>query len=204
MALGLHLTLSAIAGGFAEAMDEAQKPIARAATAAVAEAADIAQREGRRDIGAAGFSKKWQNALRSKVYPLRGVSMRPAAIVYHKVPYAAVFEEGAVIRGKPYMWLPLASVPMRSGGRRMTPSQYVRSVGPLVSIVSRSGTPMLLAKYRAKGGRRRSGGGTRDQRKPLYVGVAIAFIDKRFDIAGVVARASERLPALYEKHFEAD
>jgi hypothetical protein len=178
--------------------------MARAATAAIAEAAAMAQREGRRDIAAAGFGKKWQNALRSRVYPPQGASMRPAALIYHRIPYSAVFEEGAVIRGKPYMWLPLPGVSVRSGGRGLTPAQYARAVGPLV-VVSRPGqAPLLFPKYRANGQRRRPGTGTRDQRKPLYVGVAIAFIDKRFDIRGIVQSAADKLPALYDKHFRAD
>ncbi len=36
MALRLAFTISAIAGGFAKAMEDAQRPIAKAATAAVA------------------------------------------------------------------------------------------------------------------------------------------------------------------------
>jgi len=204
MALRLAFTISAIAGGFAKAMEDAQRPIAKAATAAVADAAGIAKRDGRQDIAAAGLSRKWQNALRTKVYPPQGVSMRPAAIVYHRIPYAAVFEEGAVIRGRPLLWLPTEHVPLRSGGRRMSPAQYARSIGPLVGIVSRSGTPLLVAKHRAKGMRRRPGAGSAEPRKPLYVGVPVTVIGKRFDIAGVVARASGRLPELYVKHFEAD
>jgi hypothetical protein len=204
MAPRLAFTLAAIAGGFAKAMEDAQRPIAKAATAAVGDAAAIAKRDGRRDIAAGGLSRKWQNALRTKIFPPQGVSMRPAAIVYHRIPYAAVFEEGAVIRGRPFLWLPTEHVPLRSGGRRMTPAQYARSIGPLVAIMSRSGTPLLVPKHRAKGSRRRPGSGSGDPRKPLYVGVPVAVIGKRFDIAGVVARAAERLPDLYVKHFEAD
>ena len=204
MALRLAFTISAIAGGFAKAMEDAQRPIAKAATAAVSDAAGIAKRDGRQDIAAAGLSRKWQNALRTKVFPSQGVSMRPAAIIYHRIPYAAVFEEGAIIRGRPLLWLPTEHVPLRSGGHRMTPAQYARSIGPLVGIVSRFGTPLLVPKHRAKGTRRRPGTGSVDQRKPLYIGVPVAVIGKRFDIAGVVARAAERLPELYVKHFEAD
>ena len=57
-----------------------------------------------------------------KVIPkLKG--MRPAAFIYHKIRYAGVFEEGAVIGGQPLLWLPLPTVPLRRG-RPMTPSQY--------------------------------------------------------------------------------
>ena len=38
--------------------------------------------------------------------------MRPAAFIFDKIRYAGVFEEGAVIRGQPFLWLPLAGVPL--------------------------------------------------------------------------------------------
>jgi hypothetical protein len=38
-------------------------------------------------------------ALRVNIYPPQGDSMRPAAFIYHKIRYAGVFEEGAVISG---------------------------------------------------------------------------------------------------------
>ena len=65
----MRLTLSAVAGGFFRAMTEGERPIARAATAAVREAAELAKRGGRASIAGAGFSRKWQNALQAKVYP---------------------------------------------------------------------------------------------------------------------------------------
>ena len=41
---------------------------------------------GRASIAAAGFSCKWQHALRSKLHPPGRDSMRAAALIYHKVP----------------------------------------------------------------------------------------------------------------------
>ncbi|RUV75923.1 MAG: hypothetical protein EOR30_17060 [Mesorhizobium sp.] len=60
---------------FAGAMFGIKDPIAFAATAAISEAGDIVKREGRADIAAAGFSKRWQNALRVNVYPKRRFSI---------------------------------------------------------------------------------------------------------------------------------
>jgi hypothetical protein len=65
----LRLTLSAVAGGFFRAVTEGERPIAKAATAAVREAAELAKTAGRANIAAAGFGRKWQNALRAKIYP---------------------------------------------------------------------------------------------------------------------------------------
>jgi hypothetical protein len=99
--MSLRLTLSAVGGAFFRALTEGERPIAKAATAAVREAAELAKSGGRTSIATAGFSRKWQNALRANVYPPNRDSMRAAALIYHKVPYAEVFERGAVIHGKP-------------------------------------------------------------------------------------------------------
>src|SRR4051812_18715685 len=120
----------------------------------VRDAGEIAKRDGRASIAASGFSRKWQNALRVNIYPPQGDTMRPAAFIYHKIRYAGVFEEGAVIGGQPLLWLPLSTVPLRRG-RPMTPSQYARSIGPLVSIQRPGGPPLLFPKYRSPRGRRR-------------------------------------------------
>ena len=88
-----------MAGGFIRAITDGERPIAKAATAAVRETAEMAKSAGRASIAGAGFSRKWQNALRAKIYPPNRDSMRAAALIYHKVPYAEVFEDGAVIHG---------------------------------------------------------------------------------------------------------
>src|SRR5690606_14187289 len=56
-------------GAFIKAFMAAEEPIAKAATAAVSEAAAEIKAEARAQIGAAGFSRKWQNALRVDFYP---------------------------------------------------------------------------------------------------------------------------------------
>src|SRR5262245_61158321 len=129
--MSVRFALSDVAKGFVDTITrEVQRPIAKAATAAVREAGEIAKQNGRGSIAAAGFSRKWQNALRVNIYPAQGDSLRPAAFIYHKIRYAAVFEEGAIIGGQPLLWLPLSTVPLRRG-RPMTPSQYARAIGPL-------------------------------------------------------------------------
>jgi hypothetical protein len=198
----LRFTLSDVAKGFVDTIvQEMQRPIAKAATAAIREAGDIAKRNGRTSIAAAGFSRKWQNALRVNVYPPQGDSLRPAAFIYHKIRYAGVFEDGTVIHGQPLLWLPLANVPLRRG-RPMTPAQYVRSVGPLVSVQRPGKPPLLFAKPRA--GRRGRRSAVSAERKPLYVGLSSVAIAKRFDIKGAAQKAAAQLPSLYAKYRKAD
>jgi hypothetical protein len=214
----LRLTLSAVAGGFMRAMTEGERPIAKAATAAVREAADLAKRGGRASIAGAGFSRKWQNALQAKVYPQNRDSMRAAALIYHKVPYADVFERGAVIHGKPLLWLPLPTAPFGKGGRRIPAAQFRQQVGTPLYNIRRPGKPPLLgANVRmtsARAGKaislallrrgRNPGGRGAVQLVPLYVGVELAALPKRFAIIDAITRAAAALPGLYLKHFRND
>jgi hypothetical protein len=63
--MSVRLAFSDVAKSFVDAITrEIQRPIAKAATAAVREAGEIAKRDGRASVAAAGFSRKWQNALR--------------------------------------------------------------------------------------------------------------------------------------------
>jgi hypothetical protein len=196
----LRFRLTDVAKGFVDVIArEIEKPMARAATAAIRDAGDIAKRGGRSSIAAAGFSRKWQNALRVNIYPPQGESLRPAALVFHKIRYAGVFEEGAVIGGKPLLWLPLSNVPVRRG-RPMRPSEYVRSVGPLVSVQRPGSPPLLFPRYRAKRSRRRAADSL--DRKPLYIGLSAVQIAKRFDVRGAAQQAAAQLPSLYAKHLK--
>jgi hypothetical protein len=213
--MSMRLTLSAIAGGFLRAMTEGERPIAKAATAAVREAAELAKSGGRTSIAAAGFSRKWQNALRANVYPRGRESMRAAALIYHKVPYAEVFEHGSVIHGKPLLWLALPNAPFGAGGRRIPPSKFRQQVGtPLYTIRQPGKPPMLGANVRmtkARSGKaislaalrrgRNPGGKGSVQLVPLYVGIDVASIGKRFAILAAIQRAAARLPELYLKNF---
>ena len=197
--MSLRIALSDAATSFVKTVvKEMQRPIAKAATAAIREAGEIAKRDGRASIAAAGFSRKWQNALRVNFYPPQGDSMRLAAFIFHKIRYAGVFEEGAVISGQPLLWLPLPNVPLRRG-RPMTPSQYARSIGPLVSVQRPGGPPLLFPKPRSgRGRRRRAAVGA--ERKPLYVGLSSVAISKRFNIKGAAQNAAAQLPSLFAKH----
>ncbi|WP_353842903.1 DUF6441 family protein, partial [Mesorhizobium sp.] len=57
-----------------------------------------------------------------------------AALIFHNIRYAGIFEEGGTISGKPRLWLPLKDTPKRAGRQKMTPALYIKTIGPLVSI----------------------------------------------------------------------
>jgi len=199
---------------FAQAMARMKDPIAFAGTTAISEAGDIVKREGRADIAAAGFSRRWQNALRVNVYPKRKYSIDAAALIFHNIRYAGIFEEGGTISGKPTLWLPLPSAPKRAGRKKMTPALYIKSIGPLFSI-ERPGKPPLLAgkiatNRRSKTGKvslsalKRGGAGAPSTLVPLFIGFDRVNIRDRFSIRQITERAAARLGDLYLKNLKVD
>lgn len=214
--MSLRLALKVISGDYPKMVQDEQQRMAQAASAAMKDAAALAKSTGRASIAAGGFGAKWQNALRAKVFPENGASLKPAAFIYHKIPYAGVFEEGATISGKPMLWLPLDNVPIGSGGRRMTPEQFVAKVGVLYSI-NRPGKPPMLgavvkatdARLATKGislsllrrGRNPKGRGS-VRIIPIFVGVPTVTDPRKFEIKGAVQEAADQLGALYAKNFK--
>ncbi len=192
----MRLVLSDVSAQIRKAIKEMERPIAEAATAAVREAGLMAKAEGRANIAAAGFSQKWQNALRCDVYPKNGVSIGAAAHIHHKIPYAGVFEDGATISGDPLLWLPLPGAPidadLRHGGRKLTPKKYIAQGGRLASVKRPGKRPLLVGK---------PGAGS-DKAVPLYVGVPLVNISKKFNITDAVRRAAARLGEFYLKHLK--
>lgn len=217
--MALKILYESASGEFDKAMTAIYRPIAAAGTAAIGAAADEIKRKGRADIAQAGFGKRWQNTFRVDTYPKKGrVSANAAALVYHKIPYADVFEAGATIRGKPMLWLPLKTTPKKIGRNRMTPKVFRREVGPLFTL-NRGSKPLLAAKIaisksQAKSGKMpkpslaklRDGATTKGLTRaiPLFVGVDSVKLRDRFSLREITDDAAERLPALYAKFLNAD
>lgn len=223
--MSLKLAFSAAKGQFIEAMARNQSVIAEAATGALRDAADQVKRDGRAAIGRAGFSQRWQNALRVNLYPKTGPSIDAAAYVFHNIRYAGIFEHGGPITGSPFLWLPLPSAPQKIGRERITPKLYIQRVGPLHAI-KRPGKRPLLAGYvvgTPKAGKRvtiaQLRRGQRDARRasanaafggragrfqttsvPLFVGIPSVNIRARFGLSGIFARARGGLGVAYLKH----
>ena len=193
-------------GRFEAAFRAPYADMAAAAQGAIASAGAIVKAEGRADIAAAGLGAGFVNALRVDIYPQGRNSLNATAHIYHKIPYAGVFEEGATIRGQPRLWLALPSTPQRYGRKPMTPELFAKSIGPL-SFVKRPGKrPLLVAK--AKKGKNmtkislarfRSGGRGEGpfMSVPVFVGVDSVSIRRKLNISGIVRSARDRLPQLY-------
>jgi hypothetical protein len=208
----LRFRVSDIAREFEQAMADKYQPIAEAGTAAMTEMANRLKLAGRADIASAGFSKRWQNAFRVDVYPKRRASADAAALVYHRIPYADVFETGATIRGKPTLWVPLPVLPKRIGRERMSPKLYEQRVGPLQFIKGSSGVPLLVGRIAGPKGskvrtvtlasaRRGARGEGNVQTVPLFVGVDAVTLRDRFSLRQITDKAAALLPALYRRAF---
>lgn len=207
-------------GSFMKSFMAAEEPIAQAATSAIAEAADQIKVGARQQIAGAGFGKKWQDALRVDRYPKGTTSINAAAHVYHKIKYAWVFEEGASISGKPYLWLPLSHVAAGRGRgkKNLTPKTYPGKL----QFVSRPGKPPLLmasigmTKAASKRPVKRlsaaamrkgaSGGGAKGvvRSVPVFVGISTMKLRKQFEVEKTISRAANQLGALYMKHLRVD
>lgn len=226
--MSVALVFSGPGGQFLAAAERQRQAVAKAATAAIRAAANDVKRNGRAAIARAGFSAKWQNALRVNVYPRAGDSIDAAAFVHHNIRYAGVFERGATIAGSPFLWLPLPTAPQRIGGRRATPALYIRNIGPLVPIRRPGKRPLLAGRVqatRAGRGRRPTVAqlrrGARDARRssanaafggkagrfatklvPLFVGIPSVTIRPRLGLQAIFDQARAGLAAAYARNLK--
>lgn len=212
--MGIGLSLDILTGQFAKDMAELEKPIESAVDKTMKEVSVTAKAEGRANIASAGFSSRWQNALRTKQY--KDGPENQAVLVYHKIQYAGVFEDGATITGKPLLWLPLANTPAKIGGNLMTVARLSKAIGPLSTIRGKGNTPLLgapirLSRTQAASDRpkvtlaalKRGKAGKGILRTvPLFVGIRTANIRKQLSIREICKTLSDAIPALYAKHFE--
>ena len=225
---GMKISFTVPKGASVEAMRVHADNVRDAAARAMVDTVTLVKRDGRGAIAAAGFSKRWQNALRVNVYPTRQRTVDAAAYVYHKIPYAGVFETGATIPGSPYLWLPLDAAPKRAGRNRVTAGNYRELIGAPLFRINRPGKAPLLAAMVPASVARRGGKsltpaqlrrGRRTQARgafsasrrrgthqtvalPLYVGIRAVRIPKKFNLASVFIRGANTLQAGYARYLE--
>jgi hypothetical protein len=191
------------------------QPIRTAAELAIEDADRMLLSETRAHMAMRGFSRRFQNATRSRVYigaQARGALA--ATFLHHKAPWAGVHEDGATITGSPRMFIPVPGMPERvRGNRRMTVENYrIAGLTPLFPIRGRGGETHLAAKLRVPRGQtrpritmsrlRRGAEGRRGEVRAvvLFIGVRQVTIPKSLDVAGVARRVDDELPRLYFRH----
>lgn len=209
--MALKFSFEQIEGSFGGLLDGYFDPIKEAATGAMKDVSDLAKTRGRDEIARAGFSKRWQNTLRNDTFPRRGFSADAAAWLYHRIPYAGVFEEGATIRGRPRLWVPLSSTPKLGRNKRLTPQNFARDMGKLVPMTNARqpllGAKLAVTKAAARRGppykvtksalRRGASGQGIIRTVPVFAGVDTVQIRKKFDLERAFRGAADRLPQLY-------
>lgn len=186
--------------------------IVEAAHDTIEEAGAIVKTEARRDIAASGLGQGFVQALRVDVYPKQGSkkSINAAAHIYHKIPYAGVFEDGATIRGKPQLWVTLKSSPKKIGQKRMSPELFIDRIGPLQYVRMTGKKPMLFAKMKAGRGPTKGnitlarlraaqvpGAKGPFMSVPIFIGVSTVNVRKRLNIKGIVRNATNKLAEIY-------
>jgi len=210
----MKLTYRVPPGQWVKATDVYDAIIAKALTGAMKDVGKLARDRGRQAITAAGFSDKFANSLVARL-PAKD-TLEPTAYIHTTINYADVFETGAIIAGKPYLWLPLPTVPAGPGRPHMTPKQYVQSVGPLVTMHRAGKPPMLGARVAIstpkpqpfgrfvsrRALKRRIFSRGEVQTIPLFVGVPAVNIPKKFDVHAAVQSAFDNLETFYQRQFQ--
>lgn len=206
-------------GQWLKQADKTSAVMIKAANLALRDVGREAVKEGRGAIASAGFSTQWVNSLRLIMFPRGNApSLNPVAYIHSTINYSDIFETGKTITGHPFLWMPMPWVPPMLGAgtqfggviRRphMTPSQFVRFVGPLI-MMKGAAKPLLGSAVPGKGrlgkqkvrraGARRKSGMKAKELTVMYVGVRSVTVPKKFDVTGVIERsgAEDNLGAYY-------
>jgi hypothetical protein len=151
-----------------------------AARGAAEDAAKLIEDEGRSDISSAGnFGSRWTDGFRATVTE-GGGNVRIS--VTEDVPYWRVFQFGAVIRGRPLLWIPLSFAGDAQGVRaRDYPGRLFR--------VNRVGkAPLLLTPGKSA--------------QPKYFGKESVTIPKKFHLIEIARGAARRVKDFYGTRFK--
>lgn len=222
----IKISVTKVADELSVAIKSLSVPVAEAATDAIIDAGALLKSEARTMIASAGFSRRWQNAYRVNVYPSQGKKSIDAAAYgrFRNVDYADIFATGGSIRGKPMLWIPLSGTPKIDRRKTSADITDYRKAGIKLFTMSGSGhRPLLGAQVmmsrsaanrggnikvsindiksgvRGSPNRKRKGGLVR-RTVPLFFGISVVSIRRRFNWDNVLVSVQSKVPALYEKH----
>ncbi len=223
----MKVVLSAEGDQWQKATTEYERIMAKGATQSFRKLSRVVELAARQAVGAAGFTSNVQRTIQALNKPPSGYVLNPRVWLHSTVNYLDVFEEGRTITGSPLLWLPLPTVPPHPGsgvkfgglvGRpHMTPSQYIRTVGRLIKVVTRKhgGLIMLGAMVEgpdtrpSRGRLRRTFLKQRFHEKtrpthfvPLFIGIARISIPKKFDTEQAAKSAVDGLEKAYNELVE--
>lgn len=150
------------------------------------------------------------NAFRVDVYPDKYRGFFPKIFARVRTGYSAVFEEGAVIKGKPFLWLPLPAARKLMGRNRVQPKDWSRRYGKL-ALVKGKGKPILVGQYglnpkavasgkkRRLVGLRKTGAAYQGQATPLFVGIRMSKITAQWRLRAITLAESAKIPERIKK-----
>jgi hypothetical protein len=213
----IQLSISDTAGEAFSAYDRDYWALATATYEAVAAAGEIMKSDARGQV-----FPRIKGAIRVNTYQNKGIEA--AAFLYSSIPYLWVFEEGATIAAKSrHMWLPMPGVPRMIRGKHMTAGRFAQQVAPMIYLKGKRG-PVLFARaeagslpHKLSEAKTLNARGALKNRKPslspfknasadskaplvpVFFGVPIVRIGKRWDIAASAKKASEALPGLVKE-----
>lgn len=149
----------------------------KAVREAVADVSDEILKQGWADISSAGrFGSRWLQGLHVTTTE-GGGSIK--IDVTHDVPYWSVFENGALIKGRPLLWIPLSFADDAQGvSARNFP-------GVLFRVDRKVGRPLLMSVA---------------DKQPKYFGIDEVEIPKKFHLRQIVKNAAAKLPVLFRYH----
>lgn len=191
-----------------------QLMMATAATKAFKAMAVLAKSRGRFETARAGFSVKWQNAIKTDAYPDRAgaVSLEPGMRMRSKIQYAGIFEDGGIVRGTPYMWLPVEGLAPGLNinnfegktGQDLVPFRDPHTGTLLMGVrikVNKNNAKTKLSLTRIKRGATAKQGVLTTV--PVFVGVKQITQTKKFHLHEVMQTVADELPTLYANNREA-
>ncbi|SRR6266403_5046628 len=157
----------------------AKAKVLAAARGAAQDAKEAIEHQGSADIAAAGnFGPKWTQGLHAKISEGGGFIK---VSVFHDEPFFLVYERGALIKGKPLLWVPTSW----SGIHNVFARDYP---GRLFRVDRKSGVPLLLDVA---------------TKQVKYVGLDSVKIPKKFHILQIIQQVATKLKDFYKERYKA-
>ncbi len=206
---GIQILLDTGISQFRKNLDDAATVMAKAATAAVKDVGSATQRAIKSNLRGGGFPSRWQSSVKASYKPKGTPSINASVHIYSTINFLSVFENGARINGKPYLWLPLPDIPQKIGSQPMRPALFIQRFGPLKSAIH-SATPILLGQIAVP-----SSGkiGPKTARKfaqahaaksvawiPVFVGVSVVQLRRRINYTSILNAAQSLLNERYNEY----
>lgn len=203
-----QIIYDAAIGTFQKNLDDSYNVMLKASSAAVRDAGSATQKAVKANLAAGGFPSRWQNTVKATYRP----AGTPTSVhIYSTINFLSVFQNGARISGKPYLWLPLPDIPQKVGSSPMRPALFIAKYGPLKSA-RHSSVPLLLGQIAVPdSGRigkktiakfRRARGAKNVAWVPVFVGISTVQLRKRLNYTAILRAGQQFLLERYNEYVE--